>query len=162
MQSPVPMYRRTLTALSAILAKAEAHFAEQKIDPSVLMTYRLFPDMLPFARQVMIATDAAKGMVARLTGVESPAFPDVETTLPELRARIERCVTFLDSAAPGAFDAADAREIVIKTGRGELHFTGAEFLAVWAIPNFYFHVTTAYNILRHNGVPVGKADYLGA
>lgn len=161
MQSPVPMFRRTLTALSAILAKAEAHCAAQKIDPAVLVSSRLFPDMLPFARQVMIATDAAKGMVARLTGVENPSFPDVETTLPELRARIERCIAFLDTAAPEAFDAADTREVVIKTGRGELHFTGADFLATWAIPNFYFHVTTAYNILRHNGVPVGKADYLG-
>jgi uncharacterized protein len=161
MQSPVPMFRRTLLALSSILAKAEAHCAAQKIDPAVLVASRLFPDMLPFARQVMIATDAAKGMVARLTGVENPSFPDVEATLPELRARIDACVAFLDSAAPGAFDAADTRDVVVKTQRGELHFKGAEFLAVWAIPNFYFHVTTAYNILRHNGVPVGKLDYLG-
>ena len=161
MQSPVPMFRRTLTSLSAILAKAEAHCEAHKIDPAVLVSARLFPDMLPFARQVMIATDAAKGMVARLTGVESPSFPDVETTLPELRARIERCVAFLDTAPPAAFEGAETREVVLKTQRGEVRFPGDEYLATWAIPNFFFHVTTAYNILRHNGVPIGKADYLG-
>lgn len=162
MQSPVPMFRRSLMSLSTILSKAEAHCEAQKIDPAVLVSARLFPDMLPLARQVMIATDAAKGMVARLTGVESPSFPDVETTLPDLRARVERCVAFLDTAAPGAFDGAEAREVVLKTARGEFRFAGDVFLATWAIPNFYFHVTTAYNILRHNGVPLGKADYLGA
>lgn len=161
MQSPVPMFRRTLVALSAILSKAEAHCAAQKIDPGVLMAARLFPDMLPLARQVMIATDHAKGMVARLTGVENPAFPDVETTLVDLRARIDRCLAFLDAAPPEGFAGADARAITVKTGRGEFHFTGADYLSVWAVPNFFFHVTTAYNILRHNGVPLGKADYLG-
>lgn len=160
MESPVPLFARTLNALSNILAKAEAHCAERRIDPAVLIGARLFPDMLPLSRQVMIATDHAKGMAARLTGTENPRFEDVETTFPELRARIARTLDFLDSVPAGGFADADARPIHIKAGAREFDFTGADYLRIWAIPNFYFHVTTAYNILRHNGVPLGKADFL--
>lgn len=160
MDSPVPLFSRTLSALSNILARAEAHAAERKIDPAVLLQARLYPDMLPLARQVMIATDHAKGMAARLTGTENPRFEDVETTFPDLRARIGRTLDFLGAIPADAFRDADARPVHIKAGPRELDFAGADYLRIWAIPNFYFHVTTAYNILRHNGVPLGKTDFL--
>lgn len=160
MENPVPMFARTLRALSNVLAKAEAHCAERKIDPAVLIAARLFPDMLPLSRQVMIASDHAKGMAARLTGTENPRFEDTETTFPELRARIARTLDFLATIPAAGFADADGRAIHLKAGPRELDFTGADYLTGWAIPNFYFHVTTAYNILRHNGVPLGKTDFL--
>jgi hypothetical protein len=160
MESPIPLFVRTLNALSAILAKAEAHCADRNIDPAVLVSARLSPDMLPMGRQVMIATDHAKAMAARLTGVENPRFEDVETTFAELRARIGKALDFLGSVPEAAFAGAETRPVHIRAGQRELDFTGADYLRVWAIPNFFFHVTTAYNILRHNGVPLGKADFL--
>lgn len=161
MQNPMPMFGRGLKALSAILEKAETHCAMAKIDPAVLVGSRLFPDMLPFGRQVMIATDTAKAAAARLTGTENPRYEDVETTFEELRARIARTQEYLSSFPDAAFEGAEDRQISFKAGPRELRFTGAQYLPVWAVPNFYFHVTTAYNILRHNGVVIGKVDFLG-
>jgi hypothetical protein len=154
------MFARTLRALSAVLAKAEAHCAERKIDPAVLCAARLFPDMFPLTRQIMIATDHAKAVAARLTGTENPKFEDVETTLPDLRARIDRTLAFIGGFDDAAFADAEARTISFKAGPRDMAFSGADYLAAWAVPNFYFHATTAYNILRHNGVPLGKADFL--
>jgi hypothetical protein len=154
------MFARTLNALAALLTKAEAHCAERKIDPAVLCAARLFPDMFPLTRQVMIATDHAKAASARLTGTENPRFEDVETTMPDLRARIDKTVAFIREFDDAAFTGAEDRTISFKAGPRELTFTGAQYLPAWAIPNFYFHATTTYNILRHNGVPLGKADFL--
>lgn len=160
MENPVPLFARTLNALSNVLAKAEAHAAEKKIDPAVLCAARLFPDMFPLTRQVMIATDHAKAVAARLSGTENPKFEDTETTMPELRARIEKTVSFIKGFDDAAFVGAEGRSISFKAGPREYTFTGADYLRIWAIPNFYFHATTAYNILRHNGVPLGKSDFL--
>jgi uncharacterized protein len=161
MQNPMPMFGRSLKALSAILEKAEAHCAAARIDPAVLIAARLYPDMLPFARQVIIATDTAKAAAARLTGTENPRYEDVEASFEELRARIAKTREYLASHSDAAFEGAEDRQIAFKAGPRELTFTGAQYLPVWAIPNFFFHVATAYNILRHNGVPIGKVDFLG-
>lgn len=160
MQNPTPMFARTLKALSAILTKAEAHCAERKIDPAVLCAARLFPDMFPLTRQVMIATDHAKAAAARLTGTENPRFEDTETTMPDLRARIDKTIAFIQGFDDAAFEGAEDRTISFRAGQRDLTFTGAQYLPVWSIPNFYFHATTAYNILRHNGVALGKTDFL--
>ncbi|MBI1415869.1 MAG: DUF1993 family protein [Limimaricola sp.] len=161
MQSPIPGLVHSLNALKAILAKAEAHCVEKKIDPSVLMQDRLFPDMLPLWRQVTIACDNAKGAAARLGGVENPSHPDTETTFEELRARIDKTVAFMQSVPAENFEGAETRPIVMKFGPREVNFTGASYLSSYLMPNFYFHMTTAYNILRHDGVVLGKGDFLG-
>ncbi len=157
----VPPLTHSLTALSRILDKAEAHCAARKIDPSVLMTARLFPDMLPFSRQVQIACDHARRGAIRLTGGEPPPVPDTETSFVELKARIAATIAVLQGFSAADFAGAEARPIAIKAGPRELTFTGASFLSSWSLPNFYFHMTTAYAILRHNGVELGKGDYLG-
>jgi hypothetical protein len=161
MDNPIPLFSHSLSALANVLAKAEAHAAERRIDPAVLFAARLFPDMLPMGRQVMIASDHAKAMAARLTGRENPRFEDTETSFAELRARIGKTLDFMQSVPAEDFAGADTRPIHVKAGGRELDFAGADYLRHWAIPNFFFHVTTAYNILRHNGVPLGKADFLG-
>ncbi|WP_210526985.1 DUF1993 domain-containing protein [Rubellimicrobium arenae] len=161
MQSPVPAFAHSLRALDAILAKAEAHCEARKIDPSVLVNDRLAPDMLPFKRQVMIATDHAKGATARLAGQEVPRFEDTESTFPELRERIGRTLAFIESVPEHTFEGAEARTITVKAGPRELTFPAPVYLGSFAVPNFYFHMTTAYNILRHNGVELGKRDFLG-
>ena len=158
----VPVFRQILTALSAVLDKAEAHAADKKIEPAALLQARLFPDMFPLARQVQVAADFAKGTCARLAGVDVPKYDDVESTFAELRARIATTLAFIASldqeAIAGSFDRA------ITTGSGEKirHFTGQEYLLHYAFPHFYFHATTAYDILRHNGVEVGKKDFVGS
>ncbi|KAF1051769.1 MAG: hypothetical protein GAK43_02260 [Stenotrophomonas maltophilia] len=160
-QSSVPVFIRMLNNLSAILDKAVAHAQAKAIEPSVLLNARLAPDMFPLVRQVQIATDSAKGAGARLAGVEVPSFADEETTFDELKARIARTVTFLESLDAAAFEGAESRTIELKLRNREVSFSGADFLLGFVNPNFYFHLTTTYALLRHNGVELGKMDFLG-
>ncbi|MBL4926694.1 DUF1993 domain-containing protein [Fuscibacter oryzae] len=161
MQSPVPYFVHSLTALSKIIDKAEAFAEAKRLKPEVIPQLRLIADMFPFARQVMIATDHAKGASARLSGTENPSFPDTETTLAELKERIAKTIAFIQTIPDAAFEGAEAKIIAIKAGPRELSFPGAQYLHGYAVPNFYFHMGTAYNILRSNGVEVGKVDFLG-
>ncbi len=160
-QASVPRFVNILGNLSAILDKAQLHVDAKKLDPAALTSYRLFPDMLPMSKQVQIACDTAKGVVARLAGMEIPAYEDNEKTLAELKARIAKTVAFIQTVTPAQIDGSEDKEIVIKRGDKETRYKGMQFLLGHALPNFYFHVTTAYNILRHNGVEIGKRDYLG-
>lgn len=160
-QVSVPRFVNILTNLSGILDKTQAHVDAMKIDQSALTTYRLFPDMFAMARQVQIACDTAKGAVARLAGVDIPAYEDTEQTLVELKVRIAKTIAFIQTIQPAQLDGTEDREIVLKRGEKSTTYKGMQFMLGHALPNFYFHVTTAYNILRHNGVPVGKRDYLG-
>ena len=160
-QASAPRFANTLKNLSAILDKAEAHAQMRKIDPLVLTSARLYPDMFALARQVQIACDTAKGVVARLAGVPIPVHEDTEQTIPELKARIAKVVAFIKSVPAEQLDGTEDKEIVIKRGDKETRYTGMQFLLGHATPNFYFHVTTCYNILRHNGVEIGKRDYIG-
>jgi hypothetical protein len=160
-QASVPRLVSALTNLSNILDKAQAHVDAKKLDPAALTTYRLFPDMLPLSKQVQIACDTAKGAVARLAGVEIPVHEDNEKTLAELQARIAKTLAFIQSVTAQQIDGSEDKEIVVKRGDKETHYRGLQFLFGHAIPNIYFHVTTAYNILRHNGIEIGKRDYLG-
>jgi hypothetical protein len=160
-QASVPVFLRGLENLSAILAKGAAHADAKKIDPSVFINARLAPDMLALARQVQIASDAAKGCTARLAGAEVPSFPDTETTFPELQARIAKTIEFVKGFKPAQIDGSEERTCVLKTRTAEITHRGQDYLFKLALPNFYFHVTTAYDILRHNGVELGKMDYLG-
>ena len=162
MLNPVPYFSHSLTALDAILAKAESWQADKGLKPEVIPNLRLIADMLPFWRQITIACDHAKGAGARLAGVDVPVFPDSEFTLPLLRARIAQTLDFLRSLPEGAFDGAEARMITVKAGPRELSFAAPQYLHGYAVPNFYFHMTTAYAILRSNGLAVGKGDFLGA
>ena len=157
----LPVCTRMLTNLSHILAKAE-HFVEaKKIDPTALTTYRLAPDMLPFSRQVLIACDAVKNGVARLSGVEAPKFDDTETTLAQLQERIHKTLAFIATVPAAALDGTEDKEITFPAGPGKTRtLNGQNYLTGWMLPNMYFHITTAYTILRHNGVEVGKIDYL--
>jgi hypothetical protein len=156
------MLIRGLTNLQAILGKAEAHAAEKQIDPSVFTSARLAPDMLPLVRQVYIATDTAKGCAARLAGVEAPKYEDVEQTFDELHARLQKTIDYLKEFSPQQIDGSEGREITLKMRSGPIEFPGMSYLLSFVLPNFYFHVTTAYDILRHNGVQLGKLDYLGS
>ncbi len=160
-QASVPRFVNILGNLSNILDKAQAHVDAKKLDAVTLTTYRLFPDMLPMTSQVQIACDTAKGVVARLAGVEIPVFEDNEKTLADLKARIAKTIAFIQTVTPGQIDGTEDKEIVIKRGDKETRYKGMQFLLGHALPNFYFHVTTAYNILRHNGIEIGKRDYLG-
>jgi hypothetical protein len=160
-QASVPRFVNILGNLSNILDKAQAHVDARKLDAAVLPNYRLFPDMLPMTTQVQIACDAAKGVVARLAGVEIPVYEDNEKTLADLKARVAKTIAFIQTVTPAQIDDTEDKEIVIKRGDKETHYTGMQFLLGHALPNFYFHVTTTYDILRHNGVEIGKRDYLG-
>ena len=160
-QASAPRFLNTLGNLAGILDKAQAHCDARKLDPLVLTGYRLFPDMFPFSRQVQIACDTAKGAVARLAGADIPKHDDTERTFAELKARIAKTVEFVQSVKRERVDGAEDKEIVLQMRSGERRFSGLQYLLGHALPNFYFHVTTAYNILRHNGVELGKADYLG-
>ena len=157
----VPVMTHGLKNLSSLLDKAAAHAAAKKIDPAVYLQARLFPDMLPLMRQVQIACDGAKGAAARLAGVEVPKHADTETTLAELQARIAKTIDFLQSFKAEQFQNAETREIVVKTPSTALTFTGLSFLKLYALPNFYFHITMTYALLREGGVEIGKRDYLG-
>lgn len=160
-QASVPRFVNILGNLSNILDKTQVHVDAKKLESATLTTYRLFPDMLPMTKQVQIACDTAKGVVARLAGVEIPAYEDNEKTLADLKARIAKTIAFIQTVTPGQIDGTEDKEIVIKRGDKETHYKGMQFLLGHALPNVYFHVTTAYNILRHNGVEIGKRDYLG-
>jgi len=156
----VDLFVNALGNLSWVLEKAAANAALRKFDASVLLAARLAPDMLPLTRQVQTAGDISKNAVARLAGLEPPRFEDTETSIEELRARLARTIDYLHSVPASALDGAETRDIKLPGGERTLEFKGLEFLQRWAIPNVYFHVTTAYNILRHNGVDLGKRDFL--
>ncbi len=157
----VPIFTTMLGNLSHFIDKATADAQARKYDTNVLANSRLAPDMLPFTRQVLIACDAAKLCVARIGGIEAPKFEDTETTLPELKARIQKTLDFLATVQAAQLDGTEARDITFAVGRDRTRtMTGEAYLKHWALPNFFFHVTTAYAILRHNGVPLGKTDYL--
>ena len=160
-QASVPRFVNILGNLMNILDKAQAHVDAGKIDPETLPAFRLFPDMLPMSRQVQIACDAAKGVVARLAGVDIPAYEDNEKTLADLKARIAKTIAYIQTMTPAQIDGTEDKDIVIKRGDKETRYKGMQFLLGHAIPNVYFHVTTTYNILRHNGLEIGKRDYLG-
>ncbi len=153
---------RSLRNLDAIVDKAEAHVgADKNIDPATLIQARLFPNMRPFVFQIRVATDTAKGAVARLTGREIPSWPDDEETLADVHGRLGKAIDYLSGFAPEDFDGAQERPIEMKLGPETVKFTGSSYVSSFVLPNFYFHVTTAYNILRHNGVAIGKRDFLG-
>jgi hypothetical protein len=157
----VPPGIRMMNNLAAILGKAAAHAEAKKIDPAVLVNARLYPDMFPLARQVQIASDSAKGGAARLAGLAPPSYEDNEKTIPELIARAKKTAAFLETLKPAQFEGAEDRTIHWKTRTTERTMQGLPYLVHQVLPNVYFHVTTAYNILRHNGVELGKADFLG-
>lgn len=161
-QASAPRFANILKNLSAILDKAQAHCEAKKIDPLALTSFRLFPDMFPLTRQVYIATDTAKGAVSRLAGIEIPKYDDVEQTIPELKARIAKTIGFIMSVPPAGIEGSAERDISMKIAGKDTVLKGAQYLLGHAYPNFYFHCTTAYNILRHNGVELGKRDFLGA
>jgi hypothetical protein len=158
----VPPMDRTLGALSKILAKAEAHCTARNIKPEALLAFRLFPDMFPFTRQVQLACDFAARAAARLAGETPRSFPDTETTFAELQARIAEARAYMAGFTASAHDGAETRDVTIKMRGQDVTMTGMHFLTLFALPQFHFHATTAYNILRHNGVELGKLDYMGA
>jgi uncharacterized protein len=160
-QASVPVFISSLKSLSSILHKAVAHAEKQGFDPNVLTASRLYPDMFPLTRQVQVASDTAKGAGARLAGMDPPKFEDTETTFPELIERINKTIAFLRTLKAAQIDGSEDREIVLKFPSEKLEFNGQDYLLGYALPNFFFHVTTAYAILRHNGVAIGKRDYLG-
>ena len=160
-QASAPRFANALRNLSAILDKAQAHAEAKKLDPAVLGSLRLIADMFPLARQVQIACDTAKGAVARLAGAEIPKYEDTEQTLAELKARIARTLDFVASVPAAKIDGSEEREVVMKMRGQDVKFSGLQYLFGHAWPNFYFHVTTAYNILRANGVELGKRDFIG-
>ena len=160
-QASVPPFIRMLNNLAAILEKAAAHAEAKKIDPAVLVNSRLFPDMLPLTKQVQIASDGAKGGAARLAGMEPPKFEDTETTFPELIARIRKTVAYLETLKAGQIDGSEDRTVTLQMRGKSVTFQGLPYLLNHVLPNFYFHVTTAYDILRHCGVELGKQDFLG-
>jgi len=157
----VTVYTRMLTNLLAILEKAEAYAGERKFKADVLVHQRLAPDMLPLSFQIQAATDGAKGAVARLAGREIPAWPDTEATFPDLKARVKKALDYLATYKPADLDGSENKQVVVKIGGEDVPIRGEDYVVGRATQNFYFHVTTAYAILRHNGVPIGKRDFLG-
>ena len=157
----LPVFQTALTNLSHLLAKGQAHADAKKFDSLVLANYRLAPDMLPFTRQVLIACDAAKLCIARLSDLEAPKFDDTEATLADLMARIQKTLDWLQTVPAAALDGTEAKSITFPVGKDKTRtMLGEDYLKHWAMPNVFFHVTTAFAILRHNGVDVGKADFL--
>ena len=161
-QASAPRFVHILNNLSVMLDKAQAHAEAKKIDPAALTAFRLFPDMFPLSKQVQVATDLSKGAVARLAGVEIPKYEDTEQTFAELKARIAKTIAFINTIKREQIDGSEDKDIVMKLGKQDYTFKGLQYLLNFAYPNFYFHATTAYNILRHNGVEIGKHDFLGA
>jgi uncharacterized protein len=157
----IPYLTHYLKALSAILKKAEAHCEAKKIDHNAILNFRLFPDMLPFTRQVQIACDFPKGCAARLAGVAVPSFPDDEKTFADLQARIAKTLEFMGGFSKEQIAGSATRAVTIKVAGKDTTMPGAQYYSGFVVPNFYFHLTTAYNILRHNGVELGKADFMG-
>jgi len=160
-QASVPPIVRALENLRHLLSKASAHCEARKIDPAALIQYRLFPDMRPLTFQVQVACDMAKGCVSRLSGVDAPKFEDNEQSFADLESRIERTVAFVRSVTASQVDGSEEKPVTLKTPRGDMNFVGLSYLQGFVLPNVYFHCTTAYNILRHNGVEIGKMDFLG-
>lgn len=159
----VPVFKQMLNSLSAILAKAEAHTAAKNIDPNVLLQARLYPDMFPLMRQVQIAAEFARGVTARLAGQEVPKYDESESTFSALRAMLDTSIGFLEGISAGQIDGQEGREIVLRAGTPkERKFNGQSYLLSYALPQFFFHVTTTYAILRHNGLDIGKRDFMGA
>ncbi|MQT65320.1 DUF1993 family protein [Pseudomonas sp. FSL R10-0056] len=159
----VPVFKQMLNALSGVLAKAEAHAAAKNIDPSVFLQARLAPDMFPLVRQVQIAVDFTKGVSGRLAEIELPKYDDSEVTFADLQALISKVLAFVDGIKPEQIDGKEGIEIITRQGTPkEKRFTGQAYLLTYGLPQFFFHVTTAYAILRHNGVEIGKRDYMGA
>ena len=159
-QAAVPAFQKHLEALDAILDKAAAHAAAKKIEPAVLLGARLYPDMFNFTRQVQATCDFAKSASARLAGLTPPSHPDTETTIAELKARIAKTLAFLETIKPEQMEGSEERTLTIKVGPNDMTFTGRDYLLHFAAPNFYFHCATAYGILRHNGVEIGKRDFM--
>lgn len=159
-QASVPVFVRMLKNLDLILDKGQAHMEAKKIAPNVLPGLRLIADMFPLSKQVQIATDHAKGAVARMAGVEVPKFEDSEQTMEDLRARIAKTIAFVESFKPEQIDGTEESDIAFTLGNHDLKFKGLDYLVGFALPNFYFHMVTAYNILRENGVDIGKRDFL--
>jgi hypothetical protein len=155
-----PIFVRNLNNLSSILSKAEQQAKTKSYDPAVLLSARLAPDMFPLTKQIQIASDHANGCVARLAGHQIEAIEDTETTFTELQARIKKVLGIVESYKPEQFDGSETREITIKIPNMELKFSGLDYVTQWAMPNFYFHATMAYAILRHNGIELGKKDFL--
>lgn len=160
-QVSVPVFLKTLVNLAAILDKAAAFATVRKVDPSVLLGYRLAPDMLKLTQQVQIASDHAKRATARLAGIEAPVYEDNEASFADLKARIDKTVAFINTLKPEQIDGSEAREIKLKVGGKDKTLSGQTYLLHNALPNFFFHVTTAYAILRHCGVEIGKKDFIG-
>lgn len=160
-QASVPVFIRMLGNLAGILEKAAEHCAARKIDPAALIHFRLYPDMFDFARQVQVACDHARNGAARLAGVEAPELEKTEQSFAELIERVRKTIAYLETLRPEQFDGAETREVAIKRGETTLTHAGLDYLLNRVLPNFYFHVTTAYDILRHNGVELGKRDYIG-
>jgi hypothetical protein len=154
-QASIPLFLRGMRNLSAVLKKGEAHDGS-----GAFVEARLAPDMLTLAGQIQRVSDTAKGAAGRLAGIETPSMPDEEKTFADLQARLDKTIAFLESVKPAQVDGSEAKPITLKAGKQEIKFTGETYLTNFAIPNFYFHVTTAYDILRHKGVPLGKMDYL--
>ncbi len=161
-QTSIPVFKQLLNSLSAILTKAEAYATEKKFEPAVLLNSRLYPDMFPLIRQVQVAADFAKSVSARLAGVEVPTYEDNEQTFADLQARISKTLSFIGSLTPAQFEGSETREIVLRPGTPkEKKLIGHNYLIHYGLPQFFFHVTTAYAILRHNGLEVGKGDFMG-
>jgi len=159
----IPVFKQMLGGLSGVLAKAEAHVAAKNIDPNALLQARLYPDMFPMLRQVQVASDFAKSVSARLAGVDVPKLADDEQTFADLQARIATVLAFIEGLDVALFDEAATREIVTQAGTPkEKRFTGESYIFNYGLPHFFFHTTTAYAILRHNGVEVGKKDFIGS
>jgi len=158
----IPVFKQMLTSMSHVLAKAESHANDKKIAPEAYLQARLFPDMFPLIRQVQIAADFAKGVSARLANVDVPAYEDTEQSFTDLQARIKKTLTFIDSLTPAQFEGAEQRDVVLRPGTPkEKTFTGTAYLLSYALPQFFFHTTTTYAILRHNGIEIGKGDFMG-
>jgi hypothetical protein len=158
----VPVFKQVLNSLSKIIDKAEAHAAEKKIEPVALLQARLFPDMFPLTRQVQVAADFAKGAAARLGGVEVPKYEDDEQSFADLKARIAKTLAFIDSVPQDGIEASAQRDITTGSGEKAKQWKGQVYLMHYVLPHFYFHATTAYDILRHNGVEIGKKDFIGS
>lgn len=159
-QASVPAFQKHLNALDAILDKTAAYAAQRKIEPAALLNARLYPDMFDMKRQVQVACDFAKAAGARLAGLDVPSFADTETTIPELKERIAKTLRFLETIKPEQMEGSEERVLTIKVGPNEMTFTGRDYLMHFALPNFYFHCATAYGILRHNGLEIGKRDFM--
>jgi hypothetical protein len=161
-QTSVPLILQMLKSIDAVLDKAAASCEGRKIDPAVLVGYRLAPDMLPLSAQIQIMTDQAKGAAARLAGIDIPSYADTEKTIPELKARIAKTAAFVKSVTPEQVNGAEDREITLKLAGNDVTLKGSQYFFHFFVPNFYFHAATAYDIIRHCGVPIGKRDFIGS